>query len=515
MASVSCLVISRSPGLLNQLLLSLVSARRYWGPEDEVLCSWNGSEADEEAVAAPTGGPDFRIANRAAYHFATNMNQLASQAIGDVLILLNDDLVLDADSLDQALQILDSQRGVGLVGGRLRQPDGRLGHAGILFSERNLPYNRLRPERLGHLLSPDRLEILTSGVMPAVTGALMVIRRHDFLAVRFREDFRVCGEDVALCLDLRRQLALATYYAADVTAVHAEKSTRGEVLDHFDQQKLAALVGDLCREDPELRASLAVWATQEADVLESLLHQVLQSQDRFNLETNLARSELKQLEEHWQQQHSQALDWRERLDQLNEQLRRLSLSSPNQLPAQGHDPGELVSEIERLRLERDELRRERNHIYKELSRLSAEREHSGPEDNNLEPTPVGSSLRARIGLVAETERLIKERDSLSSELKRQVIENEDLSAELRQLLDQKDSLGAERDDLVAAQEILVAERDGLASERNTLDMALDRALAERELARIREADLRSSTCWKLTAPYRVVGDWLARIRSRR
>ncbi len=419
MVSVSCLVISRSPRILNQLLTSLTSARRYWGPEDEVLCSWNGSQADEQSIAPDPDGPGFRIASREAYHFASNMNHLASQARGDVLILLNDDLLLDAGSLDQALQILDAQSDVGLVGGRLRHPDGRLGHAGILFSERNLPYNRLRPERLAELLGTDRLEILTSGVMPAVTGALMVLRRHHFLAVRFREDFRICGEDVALCLDLRQQLALATYYAADVTAVHAEKSTRGEVLDHFDQQKLATLVGDLCREDPSLRASLAVWATQEADVLESLLLQVLQSQNRFCLNAEVAMAQLKQLEQGWQQHQNEALAWRDQLTALTQQLEALSTTDPNQFERERVDLAELEAELGRLNLALEQQRR---------------------------------TLQSQV--------------------------------------------------------------ESLTTERNNLSEALDRALSALEIARIRENDLRLSTSWKLTAPYRAVGDWLARWRSK-
>ena len=419
MVSVSCLVISRSPRILNQLLTSLTSARRYWGPEDEVLCSWNGSQADEQSIAPDPDGPGFRIASREAYHFASNMNHLASQARGDVLILLNDDLLLDAGSLDQALQILDAQSDVGLVGGRLRQPDGRLGHAGILFSERNLPYNRFRPERLAELLGTDRLEILTSGVMPAVTGALMVLRRHHFLAVRFREDFRICGEDVALCLDLRQQLALATYYAADVTAVHAEKSTRGEVLDHFDQQKLATLVGDLCREDPSLRASLAVWATQEADVLESLLLQVLQSQNRFCLNAEVAMAQLKQLEQGWQQHQNEALAWRDQLTALTQQLEALSTTDPNQFERERVDLAELEAELGRLNLALEQQRR---------------------------------TLQSQV--------------------------------------------------------------ESLTTERNNLSEALDRALSALEIARIRENDLRLSTSWKLTAPYRAVGDWLARWRSK-
>ena len=567
--SISCLVISRSAGLLNKMLTSLVVARRYWDPEDEVLLAWNGSEAGEQAITPASDGPTFRIAIREAYHFASNMNHLASQARGEVLILLNDDLILDPGSLDHALQILESQSGVGLVGGRLRQQDGRLGHAGILFSEGLLPYNRFRPERLGSLLAPDRLEILASGEMPAVTGALMVIRRYDFLAVKFREDFRVCGEDVALCLDLRQQLALATYYAADVTAVHAEKSTRSEVLDLFDQQKLAGLVRDLCREDPSLRGSMAHWASQEADVLESLLHQVLQSQNRFSIEARLARTELKQLEEHWQEQQSHALDWHDRLDLLDEQLKRLTRSNPNQLQAEGPDLAELISEIERLRLEGDQLRLEgdqlrieRDRFSTEHSRFVADKERLRSERDNLiadkerlrsERDNLASDkerLRAerdslvakpqssrgeRDSLFAERNKLVGERDRLSAQLERLVEDKDSLSAERSKLLDEQDSLCAERDNLVAEQEILVAERDNLvaerefllaereeliaqqeslAKERNSLNMALDRALAELELTRIREADLRSSTCWKLTAPYRVVGDWLARSRSR-
>ena len=35
----SCLVISRTPALLNRMLASLLEARAFWHPGDEVLCS--------------------------------------------------------------------------------------------------------------------------------------------------------------------------------------------------------------------------------------------------------------------------------------------------------------------------------------------------------------------------------------------------------------------------------------------------------------------------------------------
>jgi len=269
--TVTCLVISRSADLLNRLLNSLQYARLKWGATDEVLCSWNGSQEDETRIEPPNSGPGFRIAARTAYHFATNMNNLADQASGEVLILLNDDLILDPGSLDQALQILYGHSGIGLVGARLRTPEGLLGHAGILFGATNLPYNRLRPERLGTLLEASASEPPRSGEIPAVTGALMAVRRQDFCKVRMRESFHICGEDVALCLDLRRQLGLATYYAATVGAVHAEKSSRGHAVDQHDDQQLASVVAQARAEDPSLEGLIARWASEEVDVLEQLL----------------------------------------------------------------------------------------------------------------------------------------------------------------------------------------------------------------------------------------------------
>ncbi len=270
--TVSCLVISRQAQLLNGLLASLEKARRHWWPGDEVLCSWNGPDEEEVLIQPPTGGPPFRIACRTPYHFASNMNALAEQASGEVVVLLNDDLVIDSGSLDRALQVLTGHRDIGLVGGRLRTPAGLLGHAGILFNSRHLAYNRLRPERLGALLHPSGLEPPRSGAMPAVTGALMALRREHLLQVRLREDFHICGEDVALCLDLRRRLGLGSYYATGVGAVHAEKSSRGQALDHHDEELLSRLIAETRAEDPTLEALIARWVSEEADVLEQLVH---------------------------------------------------------------------------------------------------------------------------------------------------------------------------------------------------------------------------------------------------
>ena len=138
------------------------------------------------------------------------MNALADLASGELLVLLNDDLILDPGSLDRAIQVLESQPGVGLVGGRLRSSSGLLTHAGLLFDNNHIPYNRCHPDDLGSLVDAQALALQESAPMPAVTGALMVIRRSDFQALRFQTDYRVCGEDIALCLDIWDELLQAS-----------------------------------------------------------------------------------------------------------------------------------------------------------------------------------------------------------------------------------------------------------------------------------------------------------------
>jgi len=288
------------------MLASLQEARVFWHPGDEVLCSWNASAAteaeiqpaarSESLVDAP---PSFRIAQRQAYHFATNMNALARQAHGELLLLLNDDVILDPGSIDRAMQILGQDHDVGVVGGRLRSSAGRLSHAGLLFSNQGIPYNRFRPQ-LGPLIDPNGLDLLESGPMPAVTGALMLLRRADFLAVGgLRESFRVCGEDIALCLDLWQQLGKTPYYASDVTGIHDEKSTRGDTPDHHDIQAVGQLAAPLCSGDASFQARQSHWALQESNLLCRVSEQQWQTANCRQQELDQLQEQSSQLKQQW------------------------------------------------------------------------------------------------------------------------------------------------------------------------------------------------------------------------
>ena len=222
----SILVVSRTAGLLSRMLSTLKDALHLPGEEVEVLCSWNGT-AEEEAHIENISHYEFLVANRAPYHFASNMNALAEKANGEVLLLINDDVFLDGNSVDAALKCLSAHPSTGLVGARLRDREGRLTHAGILFDRRHNPYHQL-----DRLVSSQHHAVLGDPrPVPAVTGAAMMIRREHFQAIGFNTNYRVCGEDVELCLALRRQLDLNVVYCPRFSGEHGGEATRSNEED--------------------------------------------------------------------------------------------------------------------------------------------------------------------------------------------------------------------------------------------------------------------------------------------
>ena len=267
----SILVVSRSAELLSGMLGSFKDALHLPGEEVEVLCSWNGEDT-EEACIDNTSGYEFLIANRTPYHFASNMNALAEKANGDVLRLINDDVLLDTNSVDAALSCLNDHPDTGLVGARLRDRDGRLTHAGILFDRRHNPYHQL-----DRLISSEHHAVLgKSRPVPAITGAAMVIRREHFKKLGFNTNYRVCGEDVELCLALRQQLELNVMYCPRFSGEHGGEATRSNKKDQGgnseDLTRMRGLHERFLRttSNAQLRIELTANAI-EADVLRSMI----------------------------------------------------------------------------------------------------------------------------------------------------------------------------------------------------------------------------------------------------
>ena len=230
MKQLSILVVSRTPELLSALLASLDQAWSGDAEAVEVLCSWNGSDADAGLIE--TGRLPFQIVQRTPYHFAANMNGLARVATGDVVVFANDDLRADPGSLDAAQARLTSDPEVGIVGAYLRTSQGEPAHVGISFSTDGSAYHRLQ-----YFAEADHPACREERRVAAVTGAYLAMRRRDFLKLEFSEAIRVCGEDVILCLDCRRNLGLAVLYCPDMSGIHDAESTRKHIPDQAGNEE--------------------------------------------------------------------------------------------------------------------------------------------------------------------------------------------------------------------------------------------------------------------------------------
>ena len=219
----SLLVVSRMPVLLSRMLASVATATDLPYEDVEILCSWNGNSEEEDLIENGSGY-EFLIAQRDPYHFADNMNGLADKARGEELLFINDDVVLDAGSIDAALRCMANSSSTGMVGSRLRNEAGELTHAGILFDSRHSPYHQL-----DRLIASEHQAISHREIpIPATTGALFLMRHEHFQALRFQTDYKVCGEDVELSLDLRERLGLNIVYCPSFSGIHASEATRSQ-----------------------------------------------------------------------------------------------------------------------------------------------------------------------------------------------------------------------------------------------------------------------------------------------
>ncbi len=188
------------------------------------------------------------VLNPANLGFSRANHAGVALATGNVLALLNNDLILSPGWLEPMLAVLqNSQLGVGLVGNvQTRVADGALDHAGVHVTP------------LGQV---DHVRVLPpSGVAHArvfaVTGACCLIRRDVFEALGgFDEAFVNGGEDIDLCLKVKSRglhiyMAYGSLVQHHVSLSRDRSSLQNEVNSRLLYQKWR----------PQLKQELAqVW----------------------------------------------------------------------------------------------------------------------------------------------------------------------------------------------------------------------------------------------------------------
>lgn len=157
------------------------------------------------------------IENQKNLGFAKGCNIGAKNARGKYLLFLNSDTeVLDRGFL-RMVDFLDANKQVGILGGKLLNPDqSSQPSAGKFYSMYNFLLLLICGERFGWLRSSPKKTARTDWV----SGACFMIGRKLFDKLKgFDEHFFMYMEDMELCFRARK-LGFPTYFYPDVKLIH-------------------------------------------------------------------------------------------------------------------------------------------------------------------------------------------------------------------------------------------------------------------------------------------------------
>lgn len=252
--AVSLIVPTRDrAALLDGCLGSVFAHTDYADLEMVVVDNGSRDPAALASLARWAERPEVRVLRRdEPFNFARLCNAAAETARGDVLVLLNDDVLAIEPGWLRALVGEATRPEIGAVGALLLYPDRTVQHAGMALGPHGHaghPWRGLPAE------SADEPRVRLAGGRSAVTGACLAVRAEAWRAVGgMDEAFAVTFNDVDLCLRLA-QRGWRTLYQPAARLIHLESQTRTP--DHRPENRT--------RRDREAQAFLDRWAAAVAD----------------------------------------------------------------------------------------------------------------------------------------------------------------------------------------------------------------------------------------------------------
>jgi GT2 family glycosyltransferase len=203
----------------------------------EIVCVADAS-TDPAVLArlADLAGDRLRVVPyEREFNFSAKVNLGASQAEGELLLLLNDDIEVVTPDWIERLAMYAQHPGIGAAGARLILEDGRLQHAGVIF-ENGLP-GHVHHGFTGHFKGYANSTHLAQNFL-AVTGACMMTPAAAFAeAGGLSEDLPVNYNDVDYCLKLRSE-GMRVAWDPDTTLYHFESSSRSSEVEEWEKQAL-------------------------------------------------------------------------------------------------------------------------------------------------------------------------------------------------------------------------------------------------------------------------------------
>jgi GT2 family glycosyltransferase len=190
------------------------------------------------------------------FNYSRLNNFGAQHAKGDFLLLLNNDTEVISPQWMRAMLELCHLPGVGLVGAKLRYPDGRIQHAGVVLGIKGVAghsHKYFPNHSRGYF---DALACIRN--YSAVTAACMMVRQQAYAAVGgFDEELKVAFNDVDFCLRVRQKgyrIAFTPY----AELFHHESATRGFDLDPREIEFMKRRWKDALLNDPYYNRNLTL-----------------------------------------------------------------------------------------------------------------------------------------------------------------------------------------------------------------------------------------------------------------
>jgi len=200
----------------------------------EVLVVDNASRdgSTEQIAARFAGDPRMRILrNETNLGFGAACNRGAAVANGDVVLLLNPDCMIDADTIARLRAVLESDTRMGLVGVLQIDAEGQVDPASrrrdplfrrALMSAFGLDRFATRWPSFAGVDMPPATSAPAIEAVDAVSGALMAVPRAVFEQVRgFDEGYFLHCEDLDLCRRVR-DAGYRVVCANDVRVIHGK-----------------------------------------------------------------------------------------------------------------------------------------------------------------------------------------------------------------------------------------------------------------------------------------------------
>ncbi|MBA2411153.1 MAG: glycosyltransferase family 2 protein [Gammaproteobacteria bacterium] len=251
--------------LLQQCIDSILFKTAY--SPLEVIIVDNGSVEPETHAYLTSVSADSRvqiIKYDQVFNYSAINNFAIRQARGDVIGLINNDIVvINEDWLTEMVSHAVRPE-VGAVGAMLYYPDDTVQHAGVVMGIGGVAGHSHKHVPRGHHGYFDRLTLVQN--VSAVTGACLLMRREIMDRCRGldEENLKIAFNDVDLCLRIRA-LGYRIVWTPHAELYHLESASRGTDMAPEKFERFAREVrwmknrwGDVLLEDPYYSPNLTL-----------------------------------------------------------------------------------------------------------------------------------------------------------------------------------------------------------------------------------------------------------------